>query len=129
MKRKAEKDSGPGTRQLRVGEEIRHVLAGVFARRDFRDPELAEAEITVTEVRISPDLRHATVYFTRLGRKDAALLLPALRRAAAYLRGQLAHSVRLRVAPDLVFQVDEALEYAMHIDAVMRSPEVKRDLG
>ena len=128
-RRKPAPDATPGTRPLRVAEEIRHVLAGVFARHDFRDPDLADAQVTVTEVRIGPDLRHATVYFTRLGRTDADVLLPALRRAAVYLRGQIAHALRLRHAPDLHFQVDETLDYAMHIDQVMRAPEVARDLG
>jgi ribosome-binding factor A len=115
-------------RQLRVAEEIRHVLAGLFERRDFRDPDLAAADITVTEVRISPDLKHATVFIARLGRTDVEALLPALKRASAYLRGQVAHAVRLRSAPDLVFQADTALDYAAKIDALMHRPEVARDL-
>jgi len=128
-RRKPAPDTGPGTRQLRVAEEIRHVLAGVFGRHDFRDPDLADAQVTVTEVRIGPDLRHAMVYYTRLGRTDADALLPALRRAAVYLRGQIAHALRLRHAPDLHFLIDETLDYAMHINQVMRAPEVARDLG
>ena len=80
--------AGPSQRQLRVAEEIRHVLAGLFERRDFRDPELANAQITVTEVRVGPDLRHATVFVSRLGRRDIDALLPALRRAAAFMRSR-----------------------------------------
>jgi ribosome-binding factor A len=113
---------------LRVAEEIRHVLAGVFERRDFRDPELAEAQITVTEVRISPDLKRATAFVARLGRTDVDALLPALKRAAPYLRGQLAHALRLRFAPDLTFQPDHALDYADKIDRLLHRPEVARDL-
>jgi len=79
----------PSQRQLRVAEEIRHVLAGVFGRGEFRDPDLADARITVAEVRISPDLKHATVFVSRLGRSDVAALLPGLRRAGRYLRGQV----------------------------------------
>ncbi|HTW29156.1 MAG TPA: 30S ribosome-binding factor RbfA [Acetobacteraceae bacterium] len=120
--------AGPGTRPLRVAEEIRHALAALFARGDFRDPELAEAHLTVTEVRTSPDLRHATVFVTRLGRADAAALLPALQRAAPFLRGVVARAVRLRYAPELHFQADTSLDNAMHIDALMHSPEVARDL-
>jgi ribosome-binding factor A len=116
-------------RQLRVGEEIRHVLAQIFARTEFRDPELSGVLITVTEVRISPDLKHATAFVTRLGRSDVADKLPALKRVAAYLRAQVAHEVRLRVAPDISFQPDTALEYAMHIDELLHSPDVARDLG
>jgi ribosome-binding factor A len=110
-------------RQLRVGEEIRHVLAQLFARTEFRDPELAGVLITVTEVRISPDLKHATAFVTRLGRTDIAEKL-----VAAFLRAQIAHEIRLRVAPDISFQPDTALEYAMHIDELLHTPEVARDL-
>jgi ribosome-binding factor A len=120
--------AGPSQRQLRVAEEIRHVLAGVFARHEFRDPDLAAAEVTVTEVRVTPDLKHAHVFISRLGRSDAEALLPALKRASAYLRGQVAHSMRLRGVPDLVFQPDHALDYAMKIETLMHRPEVARDL-
>ena len=120
---------GPTQRQLRVGEEVRHVLAGLFSRAEFRDPELAEARVTVTEVRLSPDLKHATAFVARLGRSDIEALLPALRRVAPYLRTQVAQALRLRVAPDISFQPDTALEYAMHVDALLHRPEVARDLG
>src|SRR4051794_31990599 len=103
--------AGPSQRQLRVPEEIRHVLAGLFERRDFRDPELAEAQITVTEVRIGPDLKHAVVFASRLGRSDVDALLPALKRATPFLRGQVAHALRLKFAPDLTFQPDTAPDY------------------
>jgi ribosome-binding factor A len=120
--------AGPSQRQLRVAEEIRHVLAGVFMRRELHDPELAEANITVTEVRISPDLKHATAFVARLGRSDIDLLLPALKRAAPFLRGQVAHAMRLKFAPDLSFQPDRALEHARRIDQLLQAPEVTRDL-
>jgi ribosome-binding factor A len=119
----------PGQRQLRVAEEIRHVLATLFARTEFRDPDLAGIIITVTEVRISPDLKHATVFVTRLGRSDIGACLPALKRAAPFLRSQIAHEIRLRVAPDLSFQPDTALDYATHIDGLLHQPEVARDLA
>jgi len=125
---KKQERAGPTQRQLRVAEEIRHVLAGLFERRDFRDPELADASLTVAEVRISPDLKHATVFISRLGRPDVDALLPALKRAAAYLRGQVAHALRLRFAPDLAFQPDHALDYATRIDRLLHTPEVARDL-
>ena len=118
----------PSQRQLRVAEEIRHVLAGIFARGDIRDPELAGVTLTVTEVRISPDLRHATAFVTRLGRPDVAEKLPALRHAAPFLRRELAHALRLRYAPDLSFQADTSLDYAMHVDQLLHRPEVQRDL-
>ena len=137
MKQAAAKSSGglghssakaPSQRQLRVAEEIRHVLAGVFARGEIRDPELADVLITVTEVRIGPDLKRATAFVTRLGRSDIAQKLPALRRAAPFLRGQVAKALRLRVAPDLSFQADTSIDYAMHVDKLLRAPEVARDL-
>ena len=118
----------PSQRQLRVAEEIRHVLAGLFERRDFRDPELAQAQVTVTEVRIGPDLKHAVAFVSRLGRPDVDALLPPLKRAAPYLRGQVAHALRLKFAPELTFQPDHALEYAAKIDRLLHAPEVARDL-
>ena len=118
----------PTQRQLRVSEEIRHVLSTLFFRGDFRDPELADAKITVTEVRISPDLKNATAFVARLGRSDIDVLLPALRRAAPFFRIQLAHEMRLRVAPQVSFQPDTTLDYAMHVDRLLRAPEVARDL-
>ena len=118
----------PTQRQLRVSEEIRHVLSAVFLRGQFRDPDLADVKITVTVVRISPDLKNATAFVARLGRTDVDALLPALKRAAPYLRGQVAHEMRLRIAPMLSFQPDTTLDYAMHIDALLRQPDVARDL-
>lgn len=105
------------------------MLAGIFARHEFRDPELAEAEVTVTEVRITPDLKNAIAFIARLGRTDAAALVPALVRATPYLRGQVAKTLRLRFATDLTFQPDTALDYAMKIETLMHRPEVARDLG
>jgi len=104
------------------------VLAGVFQRGEVRDPDLADVALTVTEVRIGPDLKHATAFVARLGRSDVDTKLPALRRAAPYLRSQLARTLRLRHAPDLSFQADTSLEYATHVDALLRAPDVARDL-
>ena len=118
----------PSQRQLRVAEEIRHVLAGIFARGEIRDPELADVTVTVNEVRIGPDLQRATVFVTRLGRSDMAEKVPALRRAAPFLRGQLAKQLRLRVAPDISFVADTSIDYAMHVDELLRAPDVARDL-
>ena len=120
----------PSQRQLRVAEEIRHVLAGIFGRGEVRDPELVDVVITVTEVRIAPDLKRATAFVTRLGRTDIDQKLPALRRAAPFLRSQLAKMLRnLRVAPEISFQADTSLDHAMAVDALLRRPEVARDLG
>ncbi len=119
----------PSQRQLRVAEEIRHVLAGVFLRGDIHDPDLAGISVTVTEVRVSPDLKNATAFVTRLGRSDIDALLPALKRAAPFLRGQVAHALRLRAVPTLSFQADGSIDYAMHVDELLRAPDVARDLA
>jgi len=119
----------PSQRQLRVSEEIRHVLSALFLRGEFRDPEMADVKVTVTEVRISPDLKNATAFVARLGRTDIDALLPALKRLAPYLRTQVAHEMRLRIAPAISFQPDTTLDYAMHVDALLRAPEVARDLA
>ncbi len=118
----------PTQRQLRVAEEVRHILAGLFTRGEFRDPDLANTPITVTEVRISPDLKNATAFVALLGSRDIGTKLPALRRAAPYLRGQVASAMRLRVAPDISFQPDSALEYATHINELLHKPDVRRDI-
>lgn len=118
----------PSQRQLRVAEAMRHVLAEIFARGAFHDPELAGAQITVTEVRISPDLRHATAFVARLGRSDIGALMPALQRAAPFLQGEVGRALSLRYTPQLAFTADAALEAASRIDAVLRSPAVAKDL-
>ncbi len=104
------------------------MLAGVFTRGGFRDPDLVDVLVTVTEVRMSPDLKHATAFVARLGRTDIDEKLPALKRAAPFFRAQLAHEMRLRVAPDVSFQPDTALEYATHINKLLHAPEVAKDL-
>jgi len=120
---------GPSQRQLRVAEEVRHALAALFERRDFRDPDLANIHVTVTEVRASPDLKHMTAFVSGLGKHLPEAQFRALRRAAPFLRSQVAKVVRLKFAPDLHFQPDTALDYAMQIDRAMRQPEVARDLA
>ena len=104
------------------------MLSAVFTRHEIRDPALAGETITVTEVRVSPDLKAATAFVARLGRPDIDALLPALKRAAPFLRSQVAHAMRLRVAPTLSFQADTTLDYAMHIDELLHRPDVARDL-
>lgn len=127
-----EKSSGPrapSQRQLRVAEEVRHALAATFAREEFRDPDLKGLHVTVTEVRASPDLKHMTAFVSGLGRDLTAEQFAGLRRVSPYLKRQVAHAVRLKYAPDLHFQPDTALDYAFKIDAVLRRPEVARDLA
>lgn len=120
--------NAPTQRQLRVGEELRHVLATVLARGELRDPALQDVSITVTQVRVSPDLRNATAYVMPLGGARAADALPALRRAAPFLRGQVARAVDLRLVPQLDFAIDTSFDHAQRIDGLLRRPEVARDL-
>jgi ribosome-binding factor A len=120
--------SGPSQRQLRVAEEIRHSLAEIFLRTEFHDPELCRAHLTISEVRTSPDLKHAAVFLTRLGNQDITPLLPALRRVTPFLRSQIAPKLGLRVTPELSFLRDTALDEATKINQLLHAPEVLRDL-
>jgi ribosome-binding factor A len=126
--RSSQPNPGPSQRQLRVGEEIRHVLSDVMLRTEFHDPVLAREHITVSEVRMSPDLKHALVFATVLGHKDISPLLPALKRVSPFLRAQIAPRLGLRVTPELKFVADEALEEATRINKLLHSPVVARDL-
>ncbi|HLO77432.1 MAG TPA: 30S ribosome-binding factor RbfA [Magnetospirillum sp.] len=119
----------PSQRQLRVGEELRHIIANIIERGDIRDPDLQGRAITVTEVRISPDLKNATVFVVPLGGGDCAPILKGLKRARPFLRHEIARSVDLRVVPDLSFEPDVSFDEASKIDALLRSPAVRRDLG
>lgn len=118
----------PSQRQLRVGEEIRHALADVLLRGDFRDPELRDSNITVTEVRVSPDLRNATAFVVPLGQADMGTLLKALKRAAPFLRGHVAKAVKLQFVPNLSFEQDTSFDYAARIDSLLHRRDVARDL-
>ena len=116
-------------RQLRVGEEIRHALARIFERGDIRDPDLAGVRLTITEVRLSPDLRNATVFFVPLlGKADIPAVLQGLKRIKGYLRHQLAGAVKMRMVPDLRFASDETFEEAAHINNLLHLPQVARDI-
>lgn len=124
--RKAE---GPSQRQLRVGEELRHALARLLERGEIRDPVLQDASVTVTEVRVSPDLRNATAYVMPLGGSHAAEVLSALKRSSPYIRGALARAVHLRYAPQIGFALDTSFDHASRIDEILHRPEVARDLA
>jgi len=108
---------------------VRHALSAVFAREEFRDPDLQGLHVTVTEVRASPDLKHMTAFVSGLGRDLTPAQFAGLRRVSPFLKRQVAQAVRLKFAPELHFQPDTALDYAMKIDALMKRPEVQRDLG
>jgi ribosome-binding factor A len=120
--------SGPSQRQLRVGELIRHALAEMLSRGDIHDPTIEAHMITVPEVRMTADLRLATVYVMPLGGKDAKEVVTALERNKKFLRGEIAHRVNLKFAPDIRFRVDERFDEAERIEKILRTPEVRRDL-
>ena len=119
---------GRSQRQLRVGEELRHALAQVLRPGALHDPALFDANITVTEVQLSPDLRNATAFIMPLGGANAADIVAGLRRSAPYIKGQIARQVRLRHAPNLSFALDSAFDNADRIAAVLHSGAVARDL-
>jgi ribosome-binding factor A len=127
MPRHANRESSQ--RPLRVGEELRHALARLFERGELRDPDLAGATVTVTEVRVSPDLKNATAYVMPLGGTREAEILAALKRSAPFVRRTLAREVRLRHAPNIAFALDTAFAHANRISAALHRPEVERDLG
>ena len=110
----------PGPRQLRVGEEIRHTLADIFERGDMHDPDLRDVHVTVTEVRLSPDLRNAMAFVTRLGGGGTETLITALGRAAPYFRHQLSKKLGLRFIPKLSFKLDTTFDDADHLDDLLR---------
>ncbi len=118
----------PSQRQLRVGEEIRHSLARILMEEDLRQPELADLHITVTEVRMSPDLKNATAFVTPLGGKSMAAAVAGLSRAAPFLRHVLAGDLNLRFTPRLTFQPDRSFEEAERIGALLRRERVRNDV-
>lgn len=123
------KNRPPSQRQLRIGEELRHALANILERGEVRDPAVASHTITVTEVRISPDLRNATVFVMPLGGTDIEEVLAGLRRARGFLRHELVKAVDIRVAPDLHFEADASFDRADRIEAILHRPEVWRDIA
>ncbi|MTI09536.1 30S ribosome-binding factor RbfA [Curvivirga aplysinae] len=123
---------GRSQRQLKVGEEIRHALSSIIMRGEFRNPILQKANLTVTEVRASPDLRNATCFIVPLGGEDRVprdQVLEALRGAAVYLKTQVSQSVHLKYAPRLSFQYDESFDEGSHVDALLRNPVVQADVA
>jgi ribosome-binding factor A len=115
-------------RQLRVGEELRHALARILRDGECRDPVLENASITVTEVRMSPDLRNATAFVMPLAGSNSAEVVAGLERSAPFLKGLLAREVQLRNTPNLAFALDDSFDRADRISALLTRPEVARDL-
>jgi ribosome-binding factor A len=126
--RRAEKTKGPSQRQLRVGELIRHRLAEMLTRGMIHDDVLAAHVVTIPEVRLSPDLRLATVYVMPLGGKDVAPVLAALERHKRYIRGEIASAMNLKFAPEIRFRADETFDEASRIDQLLASEKVRQDL-
>jgi ribosome-binding factor A len=120
---------GPSQRQLRAGELVRHALVEILREEDLHDEALGRAPVTVTEVRMSPDLRHATCFVEPLGGGQAREAVAALNRHARFLRGRLGRQIELKFTPDLRFVHDESFDAAARMDALFNRPEVRRDIS
>lgn len=121
--------TGGSQRQLRVGEAVRHAIADILAHGGAHDPDLEGHVITVPEVRMSPDLKLATVYVMPLGGRDTDVVIAAFERNKKFLRGAVARRVNLKFAPDVRFRVDERFDEAERIEKLLRTPAVQRDLA
>jgi len=121
--------SSGSQRQLRVGEIVRHAIADILSQGSVHDPDLEGHIITVPEVRMSPDLKLATIYVMPLGGRDTGVVLAALERNKKFLRGEVARRVNLKFAPDVRFRVDERFDEAERIEKLLRTPAVQRDLA
>src|SRR6266852_9007768 len=119
---------GPSQRQLRVGEELRHLLAAILGRHELCDPALKDAVVTVTEVRISPDLKSATAFVMPLGGSHVPEILAALQRGAGFMRGLIARELDLRYVPSLRFVLDTTFDHASRIEALLHRPDIERDI-
>jgi len=123
-----EQTAGGSQRQLRVGELIRHEFADMLSRGDIHDPVIETHMITVPEVRMTADLRLATIYIMPLAGRDEKDVLAALERNKRYIRGEIAHRVNLKFAPEVRFRADERFDEAERIEKLLRTPAVQRDL-
>jgi len=122
------REKGPTQRQMRVGEMLRHALSDIFRRGDVRDPELKGVSVTVTQVKPSGDMRHATVFVEPLGGRNAAQVVTALNRHARYLRGEMGRLIALKFTPELRFVEDTSFAEAEKIEGILKSERVRRDL-
>jgi ribosome-binding factor A len=121
--------SGPSQRQLRVGEQVRHALSEVLQRGDILDALIETTVISISEVRMSPDLKIATAYVTPLGVSDHSIVIQALNRHARFIRGRLGPQLRqMKYMPEVRFRDDTSFDNYKKIDELLRSPEVSRDL-
>ncbi len=122
------KHKAPSQRMLKAGELIRRMLAEIIAKEHFRDPELQGVSVTISEVRVSPDLKHAICYAARLGGGDDAALVKSLNRASKFLRGRLGKEMEMKSTPALRFVVDESFETAQDMQKLLQQPHIKQDL-
>jgi ribosome-binding factor A len=125
---RSQRPLGGSQRQLRVGEMLRHALATILTRGDIRDDDLAGVSVTVTQVKPSPDMRHATVFVEPLGGENAKGVVAALNRHKAYLRGEMGHMIELKFTPELRFVEDMSFAEAQKIEALLKSARVQQDL-
>jgi len=127
--RRNETAEGKSVRLLRVGEQVRHALSDILMRGDVHDDVLASHMVSVTEVRMSPDLKHATVFVKPLLGADEEAVIKALRTNTAYLQSEVARRVNTKYAAKLKFLADESFDEGSHIDRLLRQPGIARDLG
>jgi ribosome-binding factor A len=120
--------SGPTQRQLRAGELVRHALVEILREEELQDPALAGVSVTVTEVRMSPDLKHALCFVEPLGGVHAAEVTAGLNRVSRFLRGRLGHAIELRFTPQLKFVQDQSFDTADHMNRLLADPRVRRDV-
>jgi len=118
----------PSNRQLKVGEEIRHCLADVFIRGEIFNPRLRGISVTVSEVRVSPDLKNARAYVMPLGGANAEMVVAELEKMAPYFRSVVSAKLTMRYTPRISFQKDDSYEYAGKVEEILNKPEVRRDL-
>jgi ribosome-binding factor A len=128
MARTHQQGGEPSQRMLRVGELVRHTLSDLLTRGAINDPVLEGHLVTVPDVRMSPDLKLATVFVMPLGGKDVKDVIAALERHKKFIRGEIAQRINLKFAPDVRFKPDRSFDYGAKIDALLDKPEVKRDL-
>ena len=129
MSKREHTSGGPSLRLLRVGENVRHAISAIMTRGDVQDPDLDGTSVTVSEVRVSPDLRNATVFVMPLGGDDQGSIIKALNRNSAYIRGEMSKVVHMKYMPRLKFKLDDSFDEASHIDALLKDPKVQRDIA
>src|ERR1700754_4205901 len=123
------RDKGPSQRQLRVGEMLRHAISQILTRDEIRDPDLEGVSVTITQVKPSPDMRHATVFCEPLGGQHADRIIIALNRHKAFIRGQMGHMIEMKFTPELRFVEDHSFAEAQRIENLLKTERVARDLA